>query len=88
MCSCQAFRITDILDNAERQLAVAPDSALMTMRSVRKYAVLIPKHRARYGVLYSAALDKNYIDVASDSLIRFSADYYDLKGTPIERMKS
>ena len=88
MCSCQAFRITEILDNAERQLAVAPDSALMTMRSVHKCAVLIPKHRARYGVLYSAALDKNYINVASDSLIRYSADYYDLKGTPKERMRA
>lgn len=88
LSSCQLFHITEILDSAERQLAEHPDSALATMRSVRRYAVLEPQTRARYGVLYSAALDKNYIDIASDSLVRFSADYYDLYGTPEQRMRA
>ena len=86
MCSCQLFHISEILDTAERQIGECPDSALTTMRSIRRYAVLLPPVRARYGVLYSAALDKNYIDIASDSLIRYSADFYDLYGTPEQRM--
>ncbi|MBQ1973998.1 MAG: tetratricopeptide repeat protein, partial [Paraprevotella sp.] len=58
------------------------------MRAIKRYAVLTPERRARYGLLYSVALDKNYIDVASDSLIRYSAEYYDREGTPIERLKA
>ena len=88
LCSCQAFHVSEILDTAERQIVEYPDSALTTMRSIRRYAVLVPQVRARYGVLYSAALDKNYIDVASDSLVRYSADYYDLHGTPEQRMQA
>lgn len=88
LSSCQLFHITEILDTAERQLAEHPDSALATMRSIRRFDVLKPQVRARYGVLYSAVLDKNYIDIASDSLIRFSADYYDLYGTPEQRMRA
>lgn len=88
LCSCQAFHIDEILDRAERQLTDAPDSALVTMQSIRRYALLRPTVRARYGVVYSAALDKNYVDVTTDSLIRYSASYYDLHGTPEERMRA
>ena len=88
LCSCQAFHIDEILDRAERQLTDAPDSALVTMQSIRRYALLRPTVRARYGVVYSAALDKNYVDVTADSLIRYSASYYDLHGTAEERMRA
>ena len=76
------------MDNAERQLSNAPDSALNTMRSIRKIAIVLPERRARYGLLYSIALDKNYIDIAADSLIRFSTQYYDHKGSPEQRMRA
>ena len=32
--------------------------------------------RAVYALMYSRALDKNYIDVTDDSLINISIDYY------------
>lgn len=88
LCGCQAFHIDEILDRAERQLTDAPDSALVTMQNIGRYALLRPKVRARYGVVYSAALDKNYVDVTADSLIRYSASYYDLHGTAEERMRA
>ena len=37
--------------------------------------------RARYALLYSQALDKNYIDKTNDSLISVAVNYYDRKGT-------
>ena len=88
MCSCQILTAEQIMDNAERQLSNAPDSALNTMRSIRKIAIVLPERRARYGLLYSMALDKNYIDIAADSLIRFSTQYYDHKGSPEQRMRA
>ena len=88
MCSCQLRDIEQILSTAERQLTTAPDSALTTIRSVKWYSVLKPERRARYGLIHSIALDKNYIDVTSDSLIRFSTRYYDYKGSPEQRMRA
>ncbi len=88
LCGCQALHVNDILTEAERQLSDAPDSALVTLQSVKRHALLRPNVRARYGLIYSAALDKNFVDVASDSLIRYSASYYDVHGTAEERMRS
>ena len=88
MCSCQLRDIEQILSTAERQLTTAPDSALTTIRSVKWYSVLKPERRAKYGLIHSIALDKNYIDVTSDSLIRFSTRYYDYKGSPEQRMRA
>ena len=88
LSSCQLWRVDGMMDAAERQMGCAADSALTTMRAVRRYAVLTPERRARYGLLYSMVLDKNGIDVASDSLIGYSAAYYDREGTPLERMRA
>lgn len=88
LCGCQALHVNDILTEAERQLSDAPDSALVTLQSVKRHVLLRPKVRARYGLIYSAVLDKNFVDVASDSLIRYSASYYDAHGTAEERMRS
>ena len=88
LSSCQLWRVDEMLNTAERQIDCAADSALITMRAVKRYAVLTPERRARYGLLYSMVLDKNYVDVASDSLIRYSAEYYDRNGTPTERMRA
>ena len=88
LSSCQLWRVDGMMNEAERQMGCAVDSALTTMRSIKRYAVFTPERRARYGLLYSMALDKTYIDVTSDSLIRYSAEYYDRKGTPHQRMRA
>ena len=41
--------------------------------------------KARYALLYSQALDKNYIDKTDDSLISFAVNYYERKGTDRDR---
>lgn len=41
--------------------------------------------RARYALLYSQALDKNYIDKTNDSLISVAVNYYERKGTDRDR---
>ena len=65
------------LDQIESVLWVRPDSALTMLQEdsvfARSYS---QKDFARYSLLMSAALDKNYIDVRSDSIIRYAVDYY------------
>ena len=65
------------LDQIEAVLWTKPDSALAMLQEdsvwARSYST---KDFARYSLLTSAALDKNYIDVCSDSIIRYAVDYY------------
>lgn len=88
LSSCQTLTLQKALDTAERQLLECPDSALATVRTINHAEALRPSLRAHYGVIYSAALDKNRIDITSDSLIRFSVDYYDIFGSPEQRMRA
>lgn len=53
-----------------------PDSALKLLQSIPKPKGLTGKAQADYALLYSQALDKNYIDTANDSLIQVAVNYY------------
>ena len=44
--------------------------------------------KAKYALLYSIALDKNYIDISSDSIINVALDYYKNMKLSTYRMKS
>lgn len=66
----------DKLDLAESNLAQRPDSSLVILESVSRSELNTEKRQSRYALLKSAAFDKNYIDVTSDSLTREAVDYY------------
>lgn len=63
------------LREAEGIMEQRPDSSLKILDLIESDK-LIGKNKARYALLYSQALDKNYIDVDDDSLIRIAVDYY------------
>ena len=44
--------------------------------------------KARYALLYSQALDKNYIDLATDSIIRPAVRYYRHHGSAEDKLKT
>ena len=67
---------TDVLNRAETLMNEHPDSALNLLRTLTFDDFQKEKNRARYALLHSQALDKNYIDVTSDSLISVAVDYY------------
>lgn len=46
------------------------------------------KVQAKYALLYSMALDKNYIDVTNDSIIAPAASYYTNHGAADDRLKT
>lgn len=76
------------LDNAERIIASRPDSALHLLQAIRPREIDSDADRARYALLYSKALDKNYIDVDSDSLIVEAVEYYDRYGCDRDRAEA
>ena len=68
--------VTDVLNRAEAVMNEHPDSALNLLRTLTFDDFQKEKNRARYALLHSQALDKNYIDVTSDSIISVAVDYY------------
>ena len=64
------------LNNAKNLMNEYPDSALNILKSIRKSDLQTEKYHAQYALLYSQALDKNYIDLTNDSLINIAVNYY------------
>lgn len=85
--SCRSS-ITHDLDLAEAYFAIAPDSSLAILEGMDRRTIHRHEDLARYALLKSAALDKNYRDVTSDSLIRVALDYYEKTRNEKYRMLS
>lgn len=83
-CNKDAIVVTALQD-AERLIQEHPDSALNLIVRIRQSKIRSTKTRAKYALLYSQALDKNYIDTDNDSLIRIAVDYYANHGSEAER---
>ncbi len=77
-----------ILDDAESIMADYPRKALEMVRTIDVYKLRSNGIKARYALLYSMALDKNYIDETDDSLIRIATDYYLNKGGATDKFLS
>ena len=80
---------------AERKLAQIdvllyqhPDSAFAELKRFSTDHLNRNKDKCYYGLLFSAALDKNYVDVTDDSLINLSARYYEKHGSLYNKMRS
>lgn len=75
--SCSTFSgIPEIIIHAEELMPQNPDSALFLLGSLNTGNINSQKIRAKYAVVYSQALDKNYIDETNDSLITIAVKYY------------
>ena len=65
-----------------------PDSALVVLESIPHTELTTRRSRAKYALLKSIALDKNYIDVTSDSIIAPAVSYYRHHGSADEKLKT
>lgn len=77
ICLSKCESVNNRFSKAELLMHDAPEEALSIMQSFYPSAIKNERQRARYALLTSWALDKNFIDVDSDSLIRVAADYYE-----------
>ena len=73
---------------AEELMDTRPDSALMILQSIPPGSLGSAGGRALYGLLMTQALDKNYVDGTSDSLIRPAVEYYENSSDKLRLMKS
>lgn len=76
------------LDLAESLMDSRPDSALSILNAVNVETLNDKKDKARYALLKSMALDKNYIDTTSLDILQPAIDYYLRKGTADEKLRT
>ena len=74
------------LDLAESCMNSDPELALRTIDSIDTRSLLSRSRKARYALLKTMALDKNFIDTADVNVILPAAEYYARKGTATEKM--
>lgn len=90
LCLTACTRPADVpeLDTADSLMEQRPDSALALLRRIDTLRLTSRHDRARYAMLLSMALDKNYIDLKDFHVLQPAIDYYEEHGTPTEQMRT
>lgn len=76
------------LNLADHLMDSRPDSALSILNSLNTETLGNKKEKARYALLKSMALDKNYIDTTSLDILQPAIDYFLRKGTADEKLRT
>ena len=80
LTSCGGNSGLETLGEVESYISDEPERALSVLDSLGDAGVRGGEARAKYALLRSMALDKNYIDVADDSLINVAVEWYSRRG--------
>ena len=81
-------KVWEKLEIADRFIETQPDSSLVILESLSMDELKTKEEKARYALLMSMALDKNYIDTTNFDLLQSAIDYYLKKGTPDEKLRT
>ncbi len=68
--------VRKVLGDAERLMNDRPDSALYVLQGLDMRELTGKRLKAEHSLLLSMALDKNFIDLTTDSLINVAVEYY------------
>ena len=88
LSACRQSTNVPELDTADSLMEQRPDSALALLRRIDTLRLSAQHDRARYAMLLSMALDKNYIDLKDFHVLQPAIDYYEDHGTPTEQMRT
>ena len=88
LAACSRPTAVAELDAADSLMERRPDSALALLRRVDTLHLTSAHDRARYAMLLSMALDKNYIDLKDFRVLQPAMNYYEDHGTPTEQLRT
>lgn len=75
--SCSPYQTNaKVLTQADSLMETQPDSALNLLRSIKQSEICNNSDYALYALLFTQALDKNYLEHTNDSLISIAVNYY------------
>ncbi len=87
--SCEHHNIIDNrLDLAESFMEDRPDSSLAILNEIKGSELDGKRLKARYALLKSMALDKNYIDTTTFDVLQPAIDYYLKHGSADEKLRT
>ena len=85
-CNNKNNDLDNSMDLAEKAMTTAPDSSLSLLKRIDISNLNGKKMKARYALLMSMALDKNYVDTTAFDVLQPAIDYYLQHGTPDEQL--
>ncbi|MBR5846695.1 MAG: hypothetical protein IKY72_02715, partial [Bacteroidaceae bacterium] len=78
----------ETLTQVEGFIEAQPDSALKVLQRIDKQELLNKEERAKYALLLSMALDKNYVDKTDFEVLQPAIDYYQNHGTATDKLRT
>lgn len=78
----------DTLSQVESYIEEKPDSALVTLEQIDYSELSSKEEKAKYALLYSMALDKNFIDKTDFEVLQPAIDYYKDNGSATDKLRT
>ena len=89
MLSCRRHSAHwETLTQVETFIEAQPDSALAALQRIDEQELLNKEERAKYALLLSMALDKNYVDKTDFEVLQPAIDYYQGHGTATDKLRT
>ena len=86
MFSCSGHSVRGDLARADGYMMSHPDSALLILDHMDTSRIASKRNRARYALLHTMAIDRNYIDTTDLGILKNAVDYYQRHGGAKDRM--
>lgn len=78
----------ETLSQIESYIEEKPDSALVTLEQIDLLELSNKDEKAKYALLYSMALDKNFVDKTDFEILQPAIDYYEDNGSTTEKLRT
>lgn len=88
IASCKESPILQTLTESEELMESHPDSAMVILKAIDESNLNSDRDKAKYALLMSMALDKNYVDTTTFKVLQQAIDFYLKKGSPDEQLKT
>ncbi len=88
VCCQRKSESWDKMNMAEEVINSKPDSALSLLNSISEEALSSKNEKARYALLKSMALDKNFVDTTAFDVLQPAIDYYQKRGSADDRLRT
>ncbi len=89
LVSCsQHSKHWETLEQVESYIEERPDSALTILQGMDKDELSGMEEKAKYALLLSMAMDKNYIDRTDFDVLQPAIDYYQRHGTATDKLRT
>ena len=89
--SCNGARKSEtfrVLEDVDSYIEARPDSALAVLEGIDVEDLGSREEKAKYALLMSMALDKNYIDRTDFEVLQPAIDYYEDHGTATDKLRT